>query len=73
MSVLSELLKVKSWRIWLKGLLAGFISGFGSGLASAVAVPGASLSSIILASFVPGVIGIGLYLKKSPVPDIPHE
>lgn len=73
MSVLSELLKVKSWRIWLKALLSAVISGGASGIAGAITIPGATMGSVFWAALVAGVAGAALYLKKSPMPELLNE
>lgn len=69
MSQLTELLKKKNWRIWLKAALSAVISGGAAGIAGAITIPGATFRSVIWAAFVAGIAGAAMYLKKSPMPE----
>lgn len=71
MSILSELLKKKNWRIWLKGLLSAAISGGGVGIVSAFTAPqDYSFKHLVLPVLTAAVAGMGLYLRKSPIPEL---
>lgn len=70
MSVLSELLDKKNWRVWLKGLVSAAISGGATGIAAALTAPvGYSVWNVVVVSFTAGVAGAALYIKKSPMPE----
>ena len=69
MSQLTELLKKKNWRIWLKGLLSAAISGGATGIAGAVTIPQPSVGNLFWVIITAAVAGMGLYLKKSPMPE----
>ena len=69
MSQLTELLKKKNWRIWLKALASALISGGATGLSAALTAPYPySLKNVLAATFVAGVAGAALYIKQSPMP-----
>lgn len=70
MSILTELLKKKNWRIWLKGLLSAAISGGATGIAAALSAPQPyGFKNLAIVMFTAGVAGAALYIKKSPIPE----
>ena len=70
MSVFSELLKKKNWRIWLKGLLSAAISGGATGIAAALSAPQPyPFKNLLIVMLTAGVAGGALYIKKSPMPE----
>jgi len=69
MSDLSELLKVKSWRIWLKALLSATISGVATGFVSTLSTATPSFKNFFLSGLTAGALGAFLYIKKSPMPE----
>lgn len=65
---------MNSWRAWAKGLLAAFISGGSSAIANIAVDPNdfnfdAGLVKLCKVALVSALIGAGLYLKQSPVPN----
>lgn len=73
MSMLSELLKKKNWRVWFKGLLSATISGGATGIAAALSTPQYSFKNLFWVMFVAGASGMALYIKKSPMPEWDDE
>ena len=70
MSMLSELLKKKNWRIWVKGLLSAVISGGATGIAAALSAPQPyGFWNLSIVMFTAGVAGAALYIKQSPMPE----
>lgn len=69
MSTLSKFLEIKKNYIWAKAILSAMISGGATGLAGAVTIPGATLRSVLFASFIAGIAGAAMYLKRSPMPE----
>lgn len=65
--------QLKDWRVWAKGLLAAAISSAANGITVALVDPQNfnfgeglyKLGSVIAAS---AIVGIALYLAKSPLP-----
>ena len=69
MSVLSELLKKKNWRIWIKGLISAVVSGGATGVAAALSAPQPyGFKNLFIIMFTAGVAGAALYIKQSPMP-----
>lgn len=57
---------MKSWKIWLRGIIAAAISGAGSGLTGYyVGVPGKKLLAMVAVHI---VTTVGAYLYQSPLP-----
>ena len=74
MSMLTELLKKKNWRIWMKGLLSAAISGGATGIAAALSAPqGYGFKSLLIVMFTAGTAGAALYITKSPMPEWEEE
>ena len=70
MSILTELLKKKNWRIWLKGLLSATISGGATGIVAALSAPQPyGFKNLAVVMLTAGVAGMALYIKKSPMPE----
>lgn len=58
---------MKTWKLWLHGLIAAAISGIGTGMTGwAVGVSGKQLTALCAVSM---VTTVGAYLKQSPLPD----
>jgi hypothetical protein len=58
---------MKTWKVWLHSLAAAAVSGVGTGLTGyAVGVTPAQLRALILVNV---AIGVGAYLKQSPLPE----
>lgn len=69
MSQLTELLKKKNWRIWLKGLASAAISGGATGIVVALSAPqGYGFKNLAVVMLTAGVAGAALYIKQSPMP-----
>lgn len=68
MSQLTELLKKKHWRIWLKALLSATISGGATGVVAALSTAQLTFSNIFLSALIAGVAGAAMYIKQSPMP-----
>lgn len=64
---------MKSWRLWVKGLLAAFIGGAANAVTVVVIDPVAfnfadQWKKTAGAALVSGTVAAALYLKQSPVP-----
>ncbi|MCK5613131.1 hypothetical protein KAR91_65260 [Candidatus Pacearchaeota archaeon] len=69
MSILSELLKKRNWRMWLKGLLSATISGGATGIVAVLAAPHPTFRSVALVMLTAGASGMFMYFKKQPMPE----
>lgn len=60
-------------KLWLRGLLAAFIGGAAGAATLGLLLPDALswlwLGKVVLAFFVNGIVGVCMYLKKSPMPE----
>jgi hypothetical protein len=67
-----------TWKSWLKSALAAFVSGFFNTIAAVLGPAAASQVGVQIQPFTPkqlvlmalssGVVGVALYLKRSPLP-----
>ena len=57
---------MKTWQMWLRGIVAAAISGLGTGLTGwAVGVTTKQLEALMVVNV---AIAVGAYLKQSPLP-----
>jgi hypothetical protein len=57
---------MKTWEMWLRGIVAAAISGLGTGMTGwAVGVTSKQLQALIVVNM---GIAVGAYLKQSPLP-----
>lgn len=73
MSQLTELLKKKNWRIWIKALISAAISGGATGLSAALTTAQYTFKNILVATLVAGIAGAALYIKQSPMPILEED
>lgn len=69
MSQLTELLKKKNWRIWLKALLRAGIGGGAGGIVAALTTAQPSFRNIFLSGLITAAVGVFHYIEKSPMPE----
>lgn len=79
MSKFSELMKIKSWRIWFKGLLSAAINGFALGGTLVLVNPKAfnftadGLWNLFTVCVTACIYRILTYLKDVPMPGLEEE
>jgi hypothetical protein len=61
-------------QIWLRGLFAAFIASSANGVSLVIVSPETfnpfhgGLTKLAIVCFVSGIVGVSMYIKKSPVP-----